>query len=701
MILDFSAMTPNLQFSKAGRFFLLKAPLTKVDIEKLFLEVVTVQDAKRPAAAPSASGAGSVPATEYRTLKDELKEHLVDGVRVNISSSAIVRSFYSSPNFAQKSGLVEKRFGYLLMIEIAVKASKLPEQVYLFVQQDQAIDPTKYGLLSFCDPIEMPAFMAPFLPAVAPLSKQRQPRIERMAMKFIASSQAEIRQKTVEAHNVEATTSSLGLHRTIPGSMTVSRPIGAKNRLISLSPHRQSVREGATRVSYKELLEWVETLVVAFYATKNTTAVTSAFLAQMAQPLLELVDKVPSSLLIERREFLDKLSVFMSETGRKWVPTKNSPANWTLEQIMDELAEPIRLDPQPYDRSGAAAKMSPIPTEVFFKPLTPLACFAGSDPLRIRVTSRTCTVQLPNGAGRLINSSDPKKKPMSLGDVLNDERAFRVVFDAGRALYCSEGAFRSSNLKLAITQLLHTFVPVPSLGAVITEKGSVVPSSTVFAPTSSFAVIENEPIIAAPSSILICDDDTSEWCDYIEIDSTPPRIRWLHAKVQRVEDPNSIGVRAAQKKAGLPISPPIHISVSNHSSLSASDLQEVIGQGMKNLARLRISATDPAFSIRSAKWLTGYCSLPKPAKISRLRRPSLVSSAQLEQRFYSTASDPIAAYEVGLVVPNYKLNDFKAALLNIELGTASQSTVQAFWLLSGFVHACLEVGAKPLIFMQP
>lgn len=701
MVSALSSIQAHLTFPRAGHYALLNAPLADADIDAVFIAAISAQDLRRPATIPTSVTLSGLQ-SEFRQVRSPTVVTTTDGVEVRLWSSVFVRSFYSSPTFAPRSGLVEHKFGYVLIFELEVRlpAAPLP-QSYLFVQHEQAVDPIKFGLSQFANPIEMPAFLAQFLPVPTATSGPRVPRIERMAMRFMASSQAEVRQKTVEAHNVEAATSSLALHRTIPGAMTISRPVGNKSRLVSLSPHRQRIREGATKVSLDSLLEWVMSHVVAFCKTKDVSVITSAFVGQMAQPLLELVDKSPSSLLIERRELLDRMKVFLSETGRIWEPTNQSPRGMNIEQIMEEIAEPIRLDPTPYDRNGNPAVMIPMPAEVFFRPVNALPCFAGNDPLKIRVSSRTCQVVLPKGTGRLVHPSDKTKLPLTVSEFLNDERAFRVVFDAGRALYCSEGAFRSSNLKLAVTQLIHTFVPVAALSGVITEKGKVVPASQSFAPTSSFYVIENDSDVTKPSSILICDDDTHEWCDYIEIDTLIPRIRWLHAKVQRVEDPASIALRAAQKKAGNPRTDPVYIPVLSSPTLSASDLQEVVGQGLKNLAKLRISSAEPSYAPRRQKWLNDNCSLPIAANILRLRRPAAVTSAQLDKSFYVAASDPLAVYEVGLVVPNYSKAKLIASLGKIEAGTASQSTLQTFWLLSGFMHACLEVGAKPLIIMQP
>jgi hypothetical protein len=179
-------------------------------------------------------------------------------------------------------------------------------------------------------------------------------------------------------------------------------------------------------------------------------------------------------------------------------------------------------------------------------------------------------------------------------------------------------------------------------------------------------------------------------------------MRWLHAKVQPLLTPACAAARHTAKATGAKAPVAVYGPVSQGASLSASDLQEVIGQAMKNLAFLRIPSSDNSFQKRCASWIADFCTLPSKANIRRNRRAAFASLkvADISSRFDSLSSDPLAEFEVGLVVPNYSYNVLCTELAKIPVGTASQPIVQAFWLLSGFMHACLEVGAKPLVFMQ-
>jgi hypothetical protein len=89
------------------------------------------------------------------------------------------------------------------------------------------------------------------------------------------------------------------------------------------------------------------------------------------------------------------------------------------------------------------------------------------------------------------------------------------------------------------------------------------------------------------------------------------------------------------------------------------------------------------------------CTLPKPARIARLRKGS-----QPDLKVMTILQSELAQHEVAIVVPSYSKKLLEQELPLILSGGASQYTIQLFWLLSSFTHACLEVGATPLIFMR-
>lgn len=692
----------RLRLPRSGQFYVLNDSLSDGEVRNVFDAIVIEQTAQVPAAGRAGLVFGPISTNsnvEFLEVRRNGGTVDVEGTSVELVTSFFIRSHAHSPLFAPMSGLVEHTYDYLLIVEASVPqpAGMMPRR-YLFIHRDGAIDPMKYGFHDLTTPIDFAAFLEQFLVS-AGTNAAGLARIERIAMRMMATSQGEIRQKIVDSHDVEASTSSLGLHRTIAGTLTLTRKRGAKSEQLSLSPHRYRVRVGTSRVSYQAVLNWVAFIVAGFSEAAGITVVSSPFLAQMAQPLLDLVPKTPSSLFIERHTLSTAITEFLNESARTWAGNRGTPPDWELEDVLEQLAEPLRLNMTPRTRNGTPLAMNPIPKEVYYFADPPLARYPGNDQLHVKVTARTCRVHLPKGVGQLVLEGG--RDPIPLHEILNESRAFRVVFEAGSALYCSEGAFRSSNMHLATTQLKSIFKGVADLEQVTTEKGVGRDRQTMFDATSSFRVIETCNEISATDSILICDDANNEWCDFLELNTTARRIRWIHSKVQRQETQQSVTARTAATQRGRQIDPVYASMSAQGSTLSASDLQEVVGQATKNLSKLRVSNNDPSLQSRCNTWLTAVCNLLNPARINRLRRNgSGLDAISLAAIFDANAEDPNARYEVAIVVPNYSVTTLSIALDQIALGRGNLNVIQAFWLLSGFMHACLEVGAKPIIFMQ-
>lgn len=677
----------EIRVPKSGQFHLLDKALTNKEI-----------DAVLDSIAKDLGDLPSVPA-RYRDIRNASSSTKLHGYQVTTREAVLIQPFFRTPLLFPNTAHDEGRYAYLLLLQIEVHdGDPATTERYLFSQREYAADPLEHGLEKRCSEIAPPAFLEQFIAPQNPGTNE-QTRIERLSMRMMASSKGEIRRKILEAHDVASATSSLGLHRAIAGSMTLAVPTPTKNRLVAVSPHRQRIRAGSTRVPLDSVVEWACECVIGFYKARKTSKVSSTFIAQMAQPLDQMANKVPSSLLIEKHALLKELERHKYETGQVWLAGSSTPKGWTVEDVLDAFSEPLELNDSPLDKKGNPQPLSPAPTEVYYQSIRKSFGFSTKDrAVQLRVTSRTCSVILPAGAG-WIGASATAANKISLADFITRKKTFRAVFDHGRALYCSEGAYRSSDLQLATSQLLKIFQVVPDLAKVHTEKGVFSSKPSSFDPTSSFHFIESDPLITSTTSMLICDDATAEWCDFIEIDANKNRIRWLHAKVQQIELKSDREQRQAAQKAGTTL-PKKTQAVGTSPSISASDLEEVVGQAIKNLSRLRMLSSDPEFKKRKTDWETKDCALVTTGPVARMRRLGKLAVADIGARFDAAAAHPYTEYEVGIVVPNYSLKRLQDEFAKIEKRKASQPVVQAFWLLSGFMHACLEVGARPMVFVH-
>lgn len=687
-----------MRIPRSGQFYLLNKQLKTSSVQDAFDQIASkLENDTEEILSAQGIARQSLPFVELKQIRAKLSSEQFGSVSVDAHLSLLAKSFVREPLLSPNAGLFEIRFAQVLLLEMTVSPVVTSQSSsYLFVYRELVDDPIDHGLASFCSEISSFAFVEQFVKPAASGGSTGLSRIEQMSMRMMASSRGEIRRKVIDAYDVEATTSSLGLHRTIAGSMTLAVPDGSRSRMVSVSPHRQRVRTGTSRTSLGEVVRWACECAMGFSASSQVTQSSSAFLAQFAQPVPRLLEKIPSSLLIERRALSKAIAEHIKSTGQKWIRHKSTPPNWTtLDDVLDAITEMFVLDGSPTDRIGTPVKISSSLSAVYYTSRSSIQGLKSTDLLRVQVSSRLCKIILPRAVGSL-GTGKPNADSIWLDEFINRTRDFRVVLDNGRVLFCSEGAYSSANLILATMQLSKIFRAVSALGNVHSEKGETSLSTTSWGTTSSFHVIETDPLLTEPNSMLICDDSSVEWADYIELDTQTPRIRWLHAKVQQVELPADMKARKATNPPGRKITQP----VSSQPSLSASDLEEVVGQAIKNLARLRIASTDSEFTARSKTWTSENCNMPNKSSIKRLRRPAKLKVADIAKYFDATAANPLAVYEIAIVVPNYSKKHLEAEFEKIPKGKASASTLQAFWLLSGFMHACIEVGAKPLVFMH-
>lgn len=450
----------------------------------------------------------------------------------------------------------------------------------------------------------------------------------------------------------------------------------------------------SSRTTIGDMIGWATECVSRLSDKRGTTVSSSAFLSGMATPFRTLLNAIPVSLVFDHLAIEQEHEELQSNGLLGWQPSRGS----TLQSFADfihALREPIEFDSTPRYADGHTDAQIVRQTEQFFFPIGWVAAPGALKPdVVLRITARTCRVIMAEKFGSF--GVDANGSLLPSGTVVSRMRAMRVSFNRGRAMYCLEGAFELANLPLSVKQLSHMLVSISELDIVHSEKGAT-PGlvDTDFGRDSSFWAIEHSKIVET-DSILICDDATDEWCDYLEISTVKPKMRWLHAKVQKIE---TTADRAARKAALPPKPPKITQPMSSSDSLSASDLQEVIGQAIKNLGRLRMQVADPETAQRIHRWTNEFCTLPAPAKISRVRRQT-TPPTPISKRIEAVTSSPLAALEVGLVIPNYSAKGLTEAFSKIGTPKAAPHVEQAFWLLSSFMNSCLEVGATPYAFMR-
>lgn len=652
MMLD--GLKDDLRFSRTGPFYKLKVPFTKPRLTTLLGKVAFPQ-INQVAARLSGLGAPYLQQIRSSTLGPWGAEVEAFGT-LHIQPVLVPAKLVTSG-----VELNELRFAHVLILEGRSTSKGDAGQWYGFVNREILSDPLSENASAM--PLSRGELLNPFLQSTQPGGEAA--RIEEINMRMMNVSRVGLRRKLLEAFDVEASVSSLGLHRTIPGTMRVRLPRkSAVGTAVTLSPARHAVRVGSGRVKLSTLTEWFAQCVRLLAKGNNQHQLNNAFLSQMAEPLESLDGLEPSSVMLD----ISALKDAELGEGTTWERGKETPVAWSSEE------------------SVRAAFDEPIPLKQDIRKATPkgVRVYVGSvdaEPGRpveigVEVEGDTCRLAALKGSA-LGTISVGLEDPVPYEQWINHANALRIPFDGGRVLYVAEGAYRSGNLRLAVQHLLGRMVGVASLGKVKSEKGAVNSNDESFPPDSCFHFIESDALITKPSSIVVCGDAIDEMFDYLEISPSEKRIRWLHAKVE--------GKKGEHQRLTMS---------EGKDSLSASNLQEVVGQAIKNLAFLRRDPADATFLKAVSTW-TGNCTLPVASKIPRLRR-GLSPDGALRK----IIEDAAAIQEVAIVVPAYSKESLTTEFGLIEKGKAKQHIIQLFWLLSGFANACLEVGVTPLVILR-
>ncbi|MCB0517807.1 MAG: hypothetical protein H6577_12775 [Lewinellaceae bacterium] len=259
------------------------------------------------------------------------------------------------------------------------------------------------------------------------------------------------------------------------------------------------------------------------------------------------------------------------------------------------------------------------------------------------------------------------KAEEGLIDWINRKRLFITTFEEADIVYFSGSLFQDSRLLGSIEMLKDSFIPHPDLATVTSEKGKFKATSKAFSNDSIFHFIEDK-LNSPDREYLFCDDLGDEWADFIEI--KPDKVCLYHAKYK-----NSVG-------------------------LSASDLQDVIGQAQKNLGN--VVPGDERINNKLKSWDGCYKMDKKLTKIEKKRKGSSVSEG-VEAYKRRTASS-ITHFEIYLVInfiSKKQLFDNFERLRDGGKVEKKAQVIQLLWFISSFVNSCKEIGFKPFIVCQP
>ena len=460
-------------------------------------------------------------------------------------------------------------------------------------------------------------------------------RLSTRAMSVSATAE---RSRTVQGRDLKNAISRISASRSIVKSLT-HHTDGA---IYASSPSSGSFSEEANKGSWGKVGTWAISVVDAIRAFVDTPG----FLDNFAEPLdfgAEADNLVPTSILLDAPALLDALedgTIAEAHLVSKDRTTKSALGAAKLRSLVTRLDSALGVARIGSDWCVRSGRLT-VGRLRFNKKSIALA-----SPLlqRFRITDNNGSIS-------------------TLEAFFNQGRKYLVTFADPTIGYGDAGLYRDRRILGNLEGLLAVLSPDPALESASSEK-NLDPGANAWASASLFAAIESK--IVQGSSTVVCDDLGDEWADYVHLqpDDNPPKMVFYHAKHSK-----------RRHKA------------------SASALQEVVSQAIKNLGRMTPNASE--LDRKQVVWESHYSN----STIPRIRTHH--SYAQVVHDFTRCLTNPYVEREAVLVVNALSFSKFKSVIeaASSKSPTGAQTTL--IWLLSNFVSACQEVGVKPRVMCRP
>ena len=606
-------MIENLKIGRTANFYKRKRALSDNAVTQLFTAL------RANATKPS------------RNLFREVRETIG-----NATYSVICFDFARQPSFLQtEAGVWDRIYGYLLIVEKEDMVAVLKSGLDL---------PSEFKS-NYLDKLAGHTIET----AIAP----KDAVFEKLRLRNMSTSRLALRSKTLEANNLENAVPISSANRFVPQAYSVSRPDGN----YSATPNTGRISNQSERSGLEEVVTWSAQMI---HALKRDQGQSAAFIKNFARPV-SLSDVPagthPTFLAFDVGSL--KEALYGEDARYRLLQKQNDAfvevARNASEAVFDDLDQNFAI--------GEEAEGYPI-----VDPETNAAC--GS------VAIRKTRIGLPGFARLLINDlyveditadvdEKPKRKP--LARFLDQEDRFVVLFSNLSFAYIEGSLFRDDAMLAGGATFLAHLESWPALATATDEKGTFRRTQTEFDDDSVFGILVNE--VANHTDILLCDDLSDEWADFISVHTTtqPPTVSFYHAK-------------------------------HDHLSLGASGFHVSVSQAIKNLGRMALPEAVMATKYRG--WDRKYAGPGVRSSIARIVRGGTRQDVETGINELRTAPDLVKR----VYIATSSLSKAQVATVFANAAQGIQPTphfVQLYWLLMSYFSACTEVGVVGYVICQP
>ncbi|KHJ52540.1 hypothetical protein PZ78_03705 [Vreelandella venusta] len=282
-----------------------------------------------------------------------------------------------------------------------------------------------------------------------------------------------------------------------------------------------------------------------------------------------------------------------------------------------------------------------------------------NDGSRVRVNKKSLTLYSKYLAKFRISENG---KLITLQKYIVKHGLYSVTFDNPKYMYFMGACFEDSSGISEIDNILEVLQPIEDMPTVKSEKGTFTEERKDFAEESMFYMVEK---IHSEDDYIFCDDLGDEWADHITFNKDNSNICFIHSK------------------HGDP-------------STSASNLHDVVGQGVKNLGNMYFDAKAMMSKLEKTFKKDYISAKDGPTKIPRIRKGHI-------EEFEGYLTNLLKDYKLNrsciLCCSFLSIEDVTREFNKIKEGKSVRgNVVQLLWIISSFAHAVKDMNARPIIY---
>lgn len=461
---------------------------------------------------------------------------------------------------------------------------------------------------------------------------------QKMSLRNMTVSDKAIRTRSYEASNLIGTFSTHAAGRSIPYHLKareggVIKSISGTGRLV----------ESSNRKKLDEIVEWGDQQINLL-----RTANQNDFLRLFASKV-DLDDVLrrtrPVAILVDTSEIVDK--IHNGTIILKWQKIrKHSVTNQKVKITRPigeiHLSQIIRILEKVYevDQNWKIINFE--------------------DTTKLKRNKRNLSISTSNKLLRKIKVEENGKLEGFIS-YINKKGLYSIVFEDPKFMYFRDNCFEDSSGISEIDSILELLHPKTNIQNVISEKGTFTNNKVAFDNNSMFGFVEN---LIANDDYIFCDDLGDEWADHISLNLSAPSISFIHSK-------------------------------HGTASTSASNLHDVVGQGIKNLGNMFFTKDQFINKVAGSLSSTYKSGTGVRTQIQRIRKSQLALENDLTNLLKDYKLHRKCILSCSFISKTAIATEFTKLKNNQPV---RGNIIQLLWILSSFSHAAKEANVVPLIY---